>query len=225
MSASHSTRPKTKPLTSGMICSKLSSENKMRPLAKVSFALALSVLITLPRYAAADDEYLTEAEIDLIRDAQELSQRVPIYLKLAEKRLAFLGLIERSEQEKQKELKAKEKAEKDAKRAPTLYETKRKPKNPALEDMTYLGDFSRSELLRGYTQAIDEVMNNIDDAYGRRLEVRDSLEDLEKFTRETTAALGKFQPKNNSEQIALSAAIDKAKEANTGAKEAMSVVP
>jgi hypothetical protein len=197
----------------------------MRRPAKVSFALALSLLLTVPRPAAAETEYLTEAEIDLIRDAQELSQRVPIYLKLAEKRLAFLGLIERSEQEKQKELKAKEKAEKDAKRPPKLDETKANAKNTALEDMTYLGDFSRSELLRGYTQAIDEVMNNIDDAYGRRLEVRDSLEDLEKFTRETAVALGKFQAKNNSEQIALSEAIDKAKEANTGAKEAMSFVP
>jgi len=69
------------------------------------------------------------------------------------------------------------------------------------------------------------VMNNIDDAYSRRLEVRASLEDLEKFTRETAAALGKFQAQNNNEQIALSEAIDKAKEANNGAKEAMSIVP
>lgn len=197
----------------------------MRLLAKVSFALVLTFLIATPRIATAKTEYLTEAEIDLVRDAQELSERVPIYLKLAEKRLAFLGLIERSEQEKQKELKAKEKAEKDAKRVPKLGDTKANAKNTALEDMTYLSDFSRSELLRGYTQAVDEVMNNIDDAYSRRLEVRDSLEDLEKFTRETAAALGKFQAKNNSEQIALSEAIDKAKEANNGAKEAMSIVP
>jgi hypothetical protein len=179
----------------------------------------------MPRVAAAQTEYLTEAEIDLIRDAQELSERVPIYLKLAEKRLAFLGLIERSEQEKQKELKAKEKAEKEAKRVPKLGDTKANAKNTALEDMTYLADFSRSELLKGYTQAIDEVMSNIDDAYNRRLEVRDPLEDLEKFTRETAGALGKFQPKNNGEQIALTEAIDKAKEANNGAKEAMSIVP
>ena len=197
----------------------------MRHLAKVSFALVLMVLCAMPRVAAAQTEYLTEAEIDLIRDAQELSERVPIYLKLAEKRLAFLGLIERSEQEKQKELKAKEKAEKEAKRVPKLGDTKANAKNTALEDMTYLADFSRSELLKGYTQAIDEVMSNIDDAYNRRLEVRDPLEDLEKFTRETAVALGKFQPKNNGEQIALTEAIDKAKEANNGAKEAMSVVP
>ena len=108
---------------------------------------------------------------------------------------------------------------------PKLGDTKANAKNTALEDMTYLSDFSRSELLRGYTQAVDEVMNNIDDAYSRRLEVRDSLEDLEKFTRETAAALGKFQAKNNNEQIALAEAIDKAKEANNGAKEAMSIVP
>jgi hypothetical protein len=197
----------------------------MRHLAKASVALILlAALVPLPRVAAAD-EYLTEAEIDLIRDAQELSQRVPIYLKLAEKRLAFLGLIEKSEQEKQKDLKAKEKAEKDAKRTPKAGETKANAKNTALEDMTYLSDFSRSELLRGYVEALEEIMSNIDESYNRRLEVRDSLEDLEKFTRETAVALGKFQPKNKSEEVALSEAVDKAKEANNGAKEAMSIVP
>ena len=197
----------------------------MRHLAKASFALIFATLLVVPRFAAAKTEYLTEDEIDLIRDAQELSERVPIYLKLAEKRLAFLGLIEKSEQERQKELKAKEKAQKDAKRVPKVGETKANAKNTALEDMTYLADFTRSELLRGYTEAVDEVMSNIDDAYNRRLEVRNSLEDLEKFTRETATALAKFEPKNNGEQIALSEAIDKAKEANNGAKEAMSIVP
>jgi len=197
----------------------------MRHLAKASFALILLTLLVVPRLAAAKDEYLTEDEIDLIRDAQELSERVPIYLKLAEKRLAFLGLIEKSEQEKEKELKAKEKAQKEAKRVPKAGDTKANAKNTALEDTTYLTDFTRSELLRGYTEALDEVMSNIDEAFSRRLEVRNSLEDLEKFTRETATALAKFEPKNNSEQIALSEAIDKAKEANNGAKEAMSIVP
>jgi len=197
----------------------------MRHLARASFILAITIVLCVPRPAAAADEYLTEAEIDLIRDAQELNQRVPVYLKLAEKRLAFLGLVERSEEEKERERKAKEKAEKDAKKPPKPGDTKANAKNTALEDMTYLADFTRSELLRGYVQAIEEVMNNIDDAYSRRLEVRDSLEDLEKFTRETTVALEKFQPKNNGEKLALSEALDKAKEANSGAKEAMSVVP
>lgn len=197
----------------------------MRHLAGVSFAIILAVLLAAARPAAAKDEYLTEDELDLIRDAQELSDRVPVYLKLAEKRLAFLGLIEKSEQEKEKEQKAKEKAEKEAKKPAKAGETKANAKKTALEDMTYLADFTRSELLRGYAQALDEVMSNIDDAYGRRLEVRDSLEDLEKFTRETIAVLGKFQPKNNTEQLALSEAIDKAREANNGAKEAMKTVP
>jgi hypothetical protein len=199
----------------------------MRHLAKASVALILLAALVAPppRVTAAETEYLTEAEIDLIRDAQEISQRVPIYLKLAEKRLVFLGLIEKSEQEKQKDLKAKEKAEKDAKRTPKAGESKANAKNTALEDMTYLSDFSRSELLRGYAQVLEEIMSNIDEAYNRRLEVRDPLEDLEKFTRETAVALGKFQPKNKSEELALSEAVDKAKEANNGAKEAMSIVP
>jgi hypothetical protein len=197
----------------------------MHHLARASLIAVIATVLAVPPYTAAAAEYLTEDEIDLIRDAQELPQRVSVYLKLAEKRLAFLGLIERSEEEKERERKAKEKAEKEAKKPPRLDQTKANAKNVTLEDMTYLADFTRSELLRGYIQAIEEVMNNIDDAYSRRLEVRDSLEDLEKFTRETAPVLEKFQPKNNGEQIALSAAIDKAKEANSGAKEAMSIVP
>ena len=198
----------------------------MRHLAKASFAFAMMMLVlALPGTATAMDEYLTDDELDLIRDAQELSQRVPVYLKLAEKRLAFLGLIEQSAEAKEKEQKERAKREKDAKKPANPAETKANAKKTALEDMTYLADFTRSELLRGYAQALDEVMSNIDDAFNRRLEVRDSLEDLEKFTRETIPILGKFQPKTDGERFALEETIDKAKEANTGAKDAMNIVP
>ena len=197
----------------------------MRHLARASLGLTLVILLSLPRTVAAKDEYLTEDELDLIRDAQELSERVPIYFKLAEKRLAFLGLTEKTEQEKEIERKEREKAEKNAKKSGKADETRANAKKTPLEDMSYLVDLTRSELLRGYAEALDEVMSNIDDAYNRRLEVRDALEDLEKFTRDTMAVLNKFQPKNDSERLALSEAIDKAKEANNGAKEAMNIVP
>ena len=74
----------------------------MRHLAKASIVV-IAALTALPIAAVPKKEYLTASELDLIRDAQELNQRVPIYLKLAQKRLAFLGLIEKSEQEKEKE--------------------------------------------------------------------------------------------------------------------------
>ena len=197
----------------------------MRHLAKASFALLVILILTAPQPAAAKDEYLTEDELDLIRDAQELSQRVPVYLKLAEKRLAFLGLIEQSAEAREKEQKERAKKEKEAKKPANPAETKANAKKTVLEDMTYLADLTRSELLRGYTQALDEIMSNIDDAFGRRLEVRDSLEDLEKFTRETIPVLGKFQAKTDGERFAHDEAVEKAKEANAGAKEAMNIVP
>jgi hypothetical protein len=197
----------------------------MGQLAKASIVLILLFVLAVPQPAVAADEYLTEDELDLIRDAQELSQRVPVYLKLAQKRLAFLGLIEKSKEEIEREQKERAKREKDAKKPANPAETKANAKKVTLEDMTYLADFTRSELLRGYVQALDEVMSNIDDAFNRRLEVRDSLEDLEKFTRETMPVLQKFQPKHDGEKFALEEASDKAKEANTGAKEAMNIVP
>ena len=68
-------------------------------------------------------------------------------------------------------------------------------------------------------------MSNIDDSYNRKLDVRDSLEDLEKFLRETIPLVEKFQPKNDSERSAMNDALVKAREAMTGAKEALSIVP
>src|SRR5882672_1014028 len=144
--------------------------------------------------AASKKEYFTEDEMDLIRDAQELGERVPVYIKLAEKRLVFLGLIEKSEKEKEKELKEKEKRQKAKKKAEDTRATANKV-DP--EDTSYLADFTSAELLHGYMEALDEITTNIDDAYSRKLDVRDQLEDLAKFTRETIPVLEKFKPKNN----------------------------
>ena len=94
-----------------------------------------------------------------------------------------------------------------------------------LDDTSYLEDFTPAELLRGYIQALDEIMSNIDDAYGRKLDVRDSVEDLAKFTRDTIPLLEKFKPKSQGERSALQDAIDKANEASGEAREALKVVP
>src|SRR5215468_1001071 len=68
----------------------------MRHHAKVS--VLLTVFLAVAIYAAPKKEYFTEDELDLIRDAQELNMRVPTYLKLAERRLIFLGIMEKSQQ-------------------------------------------------------------------------------------------------------------------------------
>ncbi len=68
-------------------------------------------------------------------------------------------------------------------------------------------------------------MTNIDDAYSRKLDVRDPIEDLAKFTRDTVPLLEKFKPRNASEKSALQDAIDKANQASADAKEALKIVP
>jgi len=194
----------------------------MRHLAKVSLSLFLSVSLAMPLFPAAKKEYLTEDELDLIRDAQELSRRVPTYLQLAERRLIFLGLMEKSAEQREKERKEREKREKAQKKS---VDTRATANKPPVDDTAYLDDFTPAELLRGYIQALDEIMTNIDDAYSRKLDVRDSLEDLVKFTGQTIPLLEKFKPKNDSDRAAMQDAIDKATQAAADAKQALSIVP
>ena len=184
----------------------------------LAIKLALVLLFSLP----VQKEHFTEDELDLVRDAQELKDRVPVYFQLAERRLIILGVTDKSEKQKEKERKLQEQYEKDKKKAgPANAPSIKVP----VDELAYLHDFTRAELLRGYTQALEEVMSNIDDNHERKLDVRDQLEALEKFTRETMALIEKYQPKNASERTALEEAIEKAKEANAGAKEAMKTIP
>jgi hypothetical protein len=205
----------------------------MRLPAKVSCLFVLVSLITslllVPdsegqrrQRASAKKEYFTEDELDLIRDAQELSERVPVYIKLAERRLIFLGVMEKSEKEKEKDLKEKEKRQKAKKKADDTRATANKV-DP--DDTSYLADFSSAELLRGYMEALDEITNNIDYAYSRKLDVRNSVEDLEKLARETIPLLEKFMPKSDSERVAMEEAIEKAKDTEGQAKDALKTVP
>jgi len=193
----------------------------MRRAAKASLCFTIALLLATSLFAAKK-EYFTEDELDLIRDAQELSQRVPVYFKLAERRLIFLGLMEKSEKEKEKELKEREKREKEKKKAGDTRATSNKV-DP--DDTSYLADFTSAELLRGYIQALEEVTSNIDDAYSRKLDVRDQLEDLEKFTRETIPVLEKFKPKNDVEKRAMEDAMEKANEVKQQAVDALKSVP
>jgi hypothetical protein len=183
-------------------------------------ALALSASLGAAPAAPAVEEYFTEAELDLIREAQEIRFRVPTYLKLAERRLIFLGVMEKSKEVIEKERKERERREKELKKNP-----KAADKLPPVDELAYLDEFTPAELLRGYVQALDEVMANIDDAYERRGDVRGSLEDLEKFTVDTIPLLEKYKPRNSTDRAALEDAIEKAKQAQTDSRDALKVVP
>src|SRR3954452_10889787 len=80
----------------------------MNQAAKVSISLTLAFLLAAPLLATAKKEYFTEDELDMIREAQELNQRVPTYLQLAERRLVFLGIMEKSQQTIEKERKERD---------------------------------------------------------------------------------------------------------------------
>ena len=189
---------------------------------KVSCALILAATLAISLFAAPKKEYFTEDELDLIRDAQELSARVPVYFKLAERRLVFLGIMEKSAQQIEKERKEKEKRDKEQKKS---LDTRANANKAPVDDTAYLDNFTPAELLRGYAQALDEVTTNIDDAYSQKRDVRESLEDLAKFIKDTLPLLEKYQPKNDSARAALQEAIDKANQTAADTKEALSVVP
>jgi hypothetical protein len=129
--------------------------------------------------------------------------------------------MEKSEKEKEKQRKALEQYEKDKKRAGDKASSVKPPE----DELAYLADFTKPELLRGYIQALDEVMSNIDHAYERKDDVREPLESLEKFTKETLPLLQKYQANTDNEKLAREQAIEKAQEAYEGAKEALTKIP
>src|SRR5438552_14606615 len=105
----------------------------MRRVAKVSLCFTITMLLATSLFAPKK-EYFTEDELDLIRDAQELSARVPTYFKLAERRLIFLGIMEKSAQQIEKERKEREKREKEQKKSSDTRATANKA---PVDDMSY----------------------------------------------------------------------------------------
>ncbi|HEY2384702.1 MAG TPA: hypothetical protein VGK48_26295 [Terriglobia bacterium] len=196
----------------------------MRLPIKVSVSLFIAAFFAASTFAAPKNEYFTEDELDLIRDAQDLNVRIPTYLKLAERRLVFLGIMAKSQEQIEAEKKEKEKRVQNDKKKPT-YDSRANADKAPISDTSYLQDFTSAELLRGYIEALDETMTNIDDAYARKQDVRDPVEDLFKFTRDTIPLLQKYIAKNAGERSALQDALDKANQAQTDAQAALKVVP
>ena len=183
----------------------------------------LGLLLLTASFAGAQrSEYFIDAEIDLIRDAQELPMRVGVCLRLADLRLTALGLKEKTAKELELERKSREQHQKEVKDAQKA--GKAAPKAAEKPDV-YLADFTPSELLRGYTEALDEVMSNIDDSYSRKLDVRDSLEQLARYAKEQLPRVKAFQPKNNAESLARDEAVEITQKAIDDAHAALEIVP
>ena len=190
-----------------------------------AWLILLTVLVVSSPLPAQRIDYVTEEESDLIRDAQGLNLRVPALLKLADYRIVVLGLRELTPKERDEIKKDIERYEAEAKVAAKMksqdVEVRAKPLNPVV----YLRNFTRPELLRGYIQVIDEVMNNIDDAFDRRLEVRPAVEELHTFVRNQLPRLRKFEAKTKSETAAIAEAIEHSEGTLDEIAEALKLLP
>ena len=183
---------------------------------------------------AASKEYFIEDEIDYLRQAQGISLRVPALIRLANIRLVTLGMKEKSKEDKELEKKIGEIHDE--------YEGKNPPK-PALSEKVpgkapgksekpaeksagpYLNDLSRVELLRGYLEALDEIRRNLDDAYRQKREVRDPLEQFEKFCSTSIPALRRFQARDDAELQAITDARTETQESMEAAQDALKIIP
>lgn len=107
------------------------------------FALLLLLLGGFSLSAAAQKrDHLTEAEIEIVRDTQELDARTKVLVKAVERRLIALGLLT--------ELKpAKKEKEKDS------------------SDWGAPPTGTRAELIADIAKILEEAMNKIDDVYTR----------------------------------------------------------
>jgi hypothetical protein len=172
---------------------------------------------------AQQTDYLTEAESDLIRDAQGIDLRVRALLKLADNRIVALGLRELSAKERDEIRKDIERYESEAKAVAKIEgaELRARPVNPAV----YLRNHPRSELLRGYMQVLDETMDNIDDAYIRKLEVRPAVEELEAFVNQQLPRFKKFNPSSSLESSLIKTVIEHSELVLADLRDALLMLP
>ena len=187
--------------------------------------VAILGLTSVPGSLAAD--YFTEVEIEQIREAQSIERRIPVFLEIANIRLVRLGLVE-GEEEVDNEEGGGNSITRGIIRilSPEAADELERIDDELSALTNDLSMFSRGDLLRGYYQAIEEAMDNIDDAYERdRGDVRKPLENLLEFVENTIPALGEFSPDDDNEEIALEDAIEIAELARDGATEALDIVP
>jgi hypothetical protein len=151
-------------------------------------------------------DYLTEEEDEQVRQAQSPDERAKVFMFIADRRLRALKgeKIAPSADDK----KAQKKAEEELRRWGALPEV------------------SRTELLRHYARAVEELMVKLEDAFERNPKssaIPKALTILRDSTDRHLPALRALEAemKEESEQVALRRAIDEAETANKGARDAL----
>jgi len=170
-----------------------------------TLAVCTLLLLVPSNVAAQKYDYVTVEEEDLIRDAQELPKRVDLFLRLLDNRIVALNLRERSAKEREEARKDLQKWEREEQEVRKI-EGAELGAQPLKPDV-YLRNETRADLIRGFTQIVGEIMDNIDDAHERNLEVRGPVESLEDALSEQLPRLRKFEAKNSTETKAVSDAI------------------
>jgi hypothetical protein len=147
---------------------------------------------------------LNEEEDGLVRDAQEIDERIKVFMKIADRRLNAVanGPAEPTDE------KAKKQAEKE------------------LREWGPVPKVSRAELLDHYARAISEAIAKLEDAHERNPKssaLTRALKTLQEATGRHLSILKSLGPlmKEEKETRALGKAIDQATEANDGAREAI----
>jgi hypothetical protein len=182
---------------------------------------------------AASREYFVDEEIEYLRDAQGIAQRIPALLRLANIRLVSLSMKEKSKEDKELEKRIAEIHDELSGRPaakptppPPAPKPGDKPREPAKDvSRPYLNDLSRTELVRGYIEALEEIKSDIDNAYRDKQDVRGVLEQFEKFLRESNPLLRRFQARGNDEFEAILDAKSATEESLDDAQDALKKVP
>jgi len=182
---------------------------------------------------AASREYFVDEEIEYLRDAQGIAQRIPALLRLANIRLVSLSMKEKSKEDKELEKRIAEIHDELTGRPaakptppPPAPKPGEKPREPAKDvSRPYLNDLSRTELVRGYIEALEEIKSDIDNAYRDKQDVRGVLEQFEKFLRESNPLLRRFQARGNDEFEAILDAKSATEESLDDAQDALKKVP
>lgn len=142
-----------------------------RKILAAAFALLFCALFaSLPAQALKGQkrDHLTEQEVELVRDAQQLDKRTEVFIRAAERRLQAISGTTTDSTSKQ--------AQKEADKWGPL------PKG------------TRAELLDDFAKILDEAINNIDDVAAR--DAKNPL--VPKALRKLASAVNDFLPQINS---------------------------
>jgi hypothetical protein len=180
------------------------------PVKKPHYFLSPAAAVRRPQVSG---DYLTEQENEEVREAQEIDSRTKVFMKIAGRRLALLTHPGVEDSGKKPNKKSGKDSDQDS--------------DQEEQDQTRLAKLSRAVLLRHYSQAIQEVMDKLDDAHERNPKSSALTKALVALRDSTDKQLGilhslEASAKEQAESDALRQAIKDAEEANKGAHQALS---